>query len=191
MGAVFALFAGFYHWISLISGKVYSRLLGLTHFWSTFVGVNVTFFPMHFLGAYGMPRRIPDYPEVYATWNYVATVGSWITVFGLFTFFLLIFFLIFEVYTIEIYNDLSIVFKNKFKKYWLVRRLFRIETKIAVFSYGKVVYIDLMPFDTLGANYILRAKRLEAQFLGVYKNLSVYKNSGKRLLNILVSFLVK
>lgn len=65
MGAVFALFAGFYHWFSFLTGKSYSEVLGQLHFWSTFVGVNITFFPMHFLGLSGMPRRIPDYPDVF------------------------------------------------------------------------------------------------------------------------------
>jgi heme/copper-type cytochrome/quinol oxidase subunit 1 len=65
MGAVFAMFAGFYHWLPVISGKNYSDRLGRLHFWYTFAGVNLTFFPMHFLGIAGMPRRIPDYPDVF------------------------------------------------------------------------------------------------------------------------------
>jgi heme/copper-type cytochrome/quinol oxidase subunit 1 len=68
MGVVFGLFAGFYFWIDLFTGKKYSEILGKLHFWLTFVGVNVTFFPMHFLGLLGMPRRIPDYPEIYWGW---------------------------------------------------------------------------------------------------------------------------
>ena len=66
MGAVFALFAGFYYWAAKVTGMQYSELLGKVHFWVFFVGVNVTFFPMHFLGLAGMPRRIPDYPDAYA-----------------------------------------------------------------------------------------------------------------------------
>jgi cytochrome c oxidase subunit 1 len=78
LGAVFAIFSGFYYWISKMSGRPYSELLGKLHFWTMFIGVNLTFFPMHFLGLAGMPRRIPDYPDAYAGWNYVASIGSYI-----------------------------------------------------------------------------------------------------------------
>ena len=73
LGAVFALFAGFYYWFPKMSGKMYSELLGQLHFWIFFVGVNVLFFPMHFLGVSGMPRRYPDYPEAFAYWNKIAS----------------------------------------------------------------------------------------------------------------------
>jgi len=86
MGAVFAIFAGFYYWAEKLFGFVYSRRLGMLHFFLTFIGVNVTFFPMHFLGLYGMPRRIPDYPDVYIFWNKVCSVGSLISAFGLILF---------------------------------------------------------------------------------------------------------
>nr|YP_010417164.1 cytochrome c oxidase subunit 1 [Capillidium rhysosporum]QWY25711.1 cytochrome c oxidase subunit 1 [Capillidium rhysosporum] len=76
MGAVFALFAAFYYWIGKISGKQYNELLGQIHFWTMFIGVNITFFPMHFLGLAGMPRRIPDYPDAFIGWNYIASIGS-------------------------------------------------------------------------------------------------------------------
>jgi hypothetical protein len=91
MGAVFALFAGFYYWFLFLTGKSYSEYLGQLHFWTTFFGVNVTFFPMHFLGLAGMPRRIPDYPDVYYFWNSIATFGSYVTTFSLLVFVLVIY----------------------------------------------------------------------------------------------------
>lgn len=80
MGAVFALFAGFYYWAPKIIGKTYSELLGKIHFWTLFVGVNITFFPQHFLGLAGMPRRIPDYPDAFAGWNAISSFGSIVSV---------------------------------------------------------------------------------------------------------------
>ena len=66
MGAVFGVFAGFYFWFPKITGRHFNELLGRIHFWTFFIGVNATFFPMHFMGLAGMPRRIPDYPDAYA-----------------------------------------------------------------------------------------------------------------------------
>jgi len=91
MGAVFGLFSGFYYWISKMLGYTYNDQLGHLHFWITFAGVNITFFPMHFLGLAGMPRRIPDYPDAFSLWNAVASYGSIISVIGAGVFFYLIY----------------------------------------------------------------------------------------------------
>jgi heme/copper-type cytochrome/quinol oxidase subunit 1 len=91
MGAVFAMFAGFYNWIHKMTGYKYSEYLGKIHFWLTFIGVNLTFFPMHFLGLAGMPRRIPDYPDAYYLWNSVASYGSQVTLIGTIVFFYLVY----------------------------------------------------------------------------------------------------
>nr|YP_009711089.1 cytochrome c oxidase subunit 1 [Turbinellus floccosus]QGI24484.1 cytochrome c oxidase subunit 1 [Turbinellus floccosus] len=80
MGAVFGLFAGFYYWAPKIVGLTYNELLGKIHFWTLFVGVNLTFFPQHFLGLAGMPRRIPDYADAYAEWNAISSFGSIVSV---------------------------------------------------------------------------------------------------------------
>ena len=87
LGAVFAIFAGFYYWFGKMSGYEYSEFLGQLHFWLTFIGVNLVFFPQHFLGLAGMPRRYADYPDAFAGWNYVSSIGSYISVIGLLVFF--------------------------------------------------------------------------------------------------------
>ena len=80
MGAVFALFSAWYFWIPKITGLNYNMMLGKVHFLIMFIGVNVTFFPQHFLGLQGMPRRISDYPDAFAGWNFVSSLGSIISV---------------------------------------------------------------------------------------------------------------
>jgi cytochrome c oxidase subunit 1 len=87
LGAVFSLFAGFYFWFGKMSGRQLNEFLGHLHFWVFFVGVNVLFFPMHFLGNSGMPRRYPDYPEAFAYWNGVASFGYAIMAVGVLIFF--------------------------------------------------------------------------------------------------------
>jgi len=91
MGAVFAIFAGFYYWIGKITGLQYPEKLAKIHFWMFFTGVNLTFFPMHFLGLAGMPRRIPDYPDAFAGWNQVASLGSYISAFSALLFFYIVY----------------------------------------------------------------------------------------------------
>lgn len=91
MGAVFAIFAGFYFWFEKMWGIKYDQRLGQVHFITFFIGVNVTFFPMHFLGTAGMPRRIPNYNPIYTFWNQVSSVGAMISVIATIVFGILIF----------------------------------------------------------------------------------------------------
>ncbi|MBO6825453.1 MAG: cytochrome c oxidase subunit I [Sneathiella sp.] len=86
LGAVFAIFAGFYYWFGKMFGYTYSEFLAKLHFTVTFIGVNLIFFPMHFLGLAGMPRRIPDYPDAFAGFNAIASYGSYISAFGVLIF---------------------------------------------------------------------------------------------------------
>ena len=87
LGAVFSIFAGFYYWFPKMSGRMYSELLGQIHFWVFFIGVNVLFFPMHFLGQQGMPRRYPDFPVQFEYWNKIASLGYVIMAVGVLVFF--------------------------------------------------------------------------------------------------------
>jgi cytochrome c oxidase subunit I len=98
LGSVFAIFAGFYYWIGKMSGHQYPEFWGRAHFWVTFVGVNLTFFPMHFLGVSGMPRRYPDYPEAFAGWNFVSSIGSYISGLGM----LIFLFVVYRTFTSKI-----------------------------------------------------------------------------------------
>jgi cytochrome c oxidase subunit 1 len=91
LGAIFGIFAGFYYWIGKMTGKPFPEFWAKVHFWMFFVGVNLTFFPMHFLGLAGMPRRYPDYPEAFAGWNLVSSIGAYIAGASALVFFYVVF----------------------------------------------------------------------------------------------------
>jgi len=88
MGVVFAIFAGWYFWFEKMFGVTYNKTLALIHFWLFFIGINITFFPMHFLGLAGMPRRIPDFPDAFAPWNAVSSFGTIISTISVIIFFI-------------------------------------------------------------------------------------------------------
>jgi cytochrome c oxidase subunit 1 len=87
LGAVFGIFAGIYYWFGKMTGREYPEWAGKVHFWAMFIGSNITFFPQHFLGRQGMPRRYIDYPDGFALWNAVSSWGA-ILSFSSFVFFL-------------------------------------------------------------------------------------------------------
>jgi cytochrome c oxidase subunit 1 len=86
LGAVFGIFAGWYYWFPKMFGYMYNETIGKLHFWVTFVGVNLVFFPQHFLGLQGMPRRYVDYPDAFHLWNWVSSIGSYISAFAVLIF---------------------------------------------------------------------------------------------------------
>jgi cytochrome c oxidase subunit 1 len=86
LGAVFAIFAGYYFWFPKMTGYTFSEGIAKLHFWVTFVGVNLVFFPQHFLGLAGMPRRYIDYPDVFAGWNQISSYGSYLSAIGVLIF---------------------------------------------------------------------------------------------------------
>ncbi len=137
MGAVFALFAAFYYWFAYFKTfpnyrkrivKFY-ECIGVTHFYITFIGVNLTFFPMHFLGLAGMPRRIPDYADSYSFWNGVASYGSLITLFGL-TY-------LFYIFMVHILDEHS----------YLNSYTFRWKSRLIHYYYKYLLNKYLMPFN--------------------------------------------
>jgi cytochrome c oxidase subunit 1 len=87
LGAIFAIFAGWYYWFPKMTGLMYNELLGKIHFWMTFVGTNIAFFPQHFLGLAGMPRRYVDYPDAFAPWHWWSSMGAYISALGTVVFF--------------------------------------------------------------------------------------------------------
>jgi len=124
MGAVFALFSAWYFWIPKILGLTYNELLSKVHFWILFIGVNLTFFPQHFLGLQGMPRRISDYPDAYAGWNLISSIGSLVSVVATALFLHIVYLQLVEGkssvrypwYTPEFFSDyLQIILKRSFE----------------------------------------------------------------------------
>lgn len=123
MGAVFSIFAGYYYWSEKMLGYAYNELLGQIQFFSLFVGVNLLFGPMHFLGLNGCPRRISDYPDSFAGWNFISSLGSLITICSVFLFIVIVYLQ----FTLKRTSSLSYLFNT----YSLA--LFRKNTK---YSYG-------------------------------------------------------
>jgi heme/copper-type cytochrome/quinol oxidase subunit 1 len=140
MGAVFAIFAGMYYWLGKMTGLQYPDALSRVHFWTMFFGVNLTFFPMHFLGLAGMPRRIPDFPDAYAGWNAVASVGSMVSAFSALLFIYIIYVTLTE--GTPVANN-----QWNFKKKLLINFLSRTPCVLLLKTYPKVWASPLRAYD--------------------------------------------
>ena len=112
MGAVFGIFAGFYYWVEKVLSLKYNELLAKIHFWTFFISVNITFFPMHFLGLAGMPRRISDYPDAFAGWNQICSAGSFLSVFSTLLFFYIVFNMLVTHYFLPKFNSWKYYFSE-------------------------------------------------------------------------------
>lgn len=144
MGVVFGLFSAFYYWLEYLWSEKFCQRWANRHFWLTFVGVNLTFFPMHFLGLAGMPRRIPDYPDIYSGWNYISSIGSLISFAGTITFFIVL-------YEMYIRNNIDDVLQTPFMKkkkvyrYWLYSQ----DQEGLVYLYKPYNFFDSFVSDAL------------------------------------------
>lgn len=129
MGAVFGIFSGWYFWIEKIVGLQYDLYWANIHFYTFFIGVNLTFMPLHFLGLAGMPRRIADYPEFYRGWNLISSFGSYISLIATCIF-------MYTVYIMLVYGSTSC--RNPYKNLFI--------------TYSRFIYLVLIKKLTLLAD---------------------------------------
>jgi cytochrome c oxidase subunit 1 len=164
MGSGFAVFCGFYYWIGKITGYQYPESLGQCHFWLTFIGVNLTFFPMHFLGISGMPRRIPDYPEMYQAWNTVASFGAFFS-------FISVLFFFYVVY--RTFKDKKVAGKNP----WIFSTQVDMVNKLTFAS-------ELLNRQIIDALRLAVAAKDEEYYIELSKIYTIYQSYATLALNI-------
>jgi len=158
MGAVFGFFSAFYFWFWKIVGLNYSEKTSKTHFWLTIIGVNITFFPMHFLGLNGMPRRIPDYPDVFYFWNGIASFGS------IFTFIVLFYF---------IFIILNALYLNNWWKFIYAMKYVQIIKNSPFIIYNNTTFL----VSEFVAEYKIAVSELRAERAEYYRKLEIRKSN--------------
>jgi len=186
MGAVFGIFAGFYYWIEKIVGLKFNETLGRIHFWTFFIGVNVTFFPMHFLGLAGMPRRIPDYPDAYQGWNKIASYGSFISVIAT----VLFFYIVYDMFS----NQILVTKRNPWKSYMEKGKIFvpvHSSEKLKVVSNGIdwstfVKFVAALSGSNLANNEKIQADANSNEALKNFKETDWNSFNGEREYRVLL-----
>lgn len=159
MGAVFGFFSAFYYWYWKIVGLNYNEKFGKIHFWMTLLGVNITFFPMHFLGLNGMPRRIPDYPDVFYYWNSIASYGSIFTFSVLFLFYFII---------------LNSFYVNNFFTFLYLNQIEHLKTFLFSFFYKIFLFFALFSNEFKTQITDLNEKKLKNDYYSIKEKI-IYK----------------
>lgn len=156
MGAVFGIFAGFYYWLGKIVGYRFNEMLGMVHFNLMFLGANLTFFPMHFLGLKGMPRRIPDYPDMYASVNKIASIGSVLVFTSIFVWFYVIY---------RVFDDAEVSTSNPWafhSLFFMVQKVIFISSNVKTNTVSGILIRDwevIVNSSTLPVQYVLGSLR--------------------------------
>jgi cytochrome c oxidase subunit 1 len=174
MGAVFALFSAWYFWIPKMLGVDYNRLLAKVHFWILFVGVNLTFFPQHFLGLQGMPRRISDYPDAFAGWNLISSLGSIVSVVATWLFLDILYKQLVNGKTVSRYPWWAPQFFTDFVQFYLNRAYSSLEW--ALNSPPKPHAFASLPLQSI-ISYNILSKHIDSLFMLITRTIDTIKKS--------------
>jgi heme/copper-type cytochrome/quinol oxidase subunit 1 len=199
LGAVFSIFGGFYYWWGKMTGLVYNEELANVQFWMLFIGSNITFFPMHILGNRGMPRRIPDYADIYYFWNFVCSFGSFISLFSILFWFYVVYdsvsrftkavpnYLVFmgsqaiqRIINWHLYNDKLNLLGAVYNKLMFFERFSNFFTKFFIyFFFTSVLHVSNESFKSFSLEWVLDTPSQLHTFEVPVKFLSTYINNYK------------
>ena len=172
MGAVFAMFSGWYYWVPKILGLNYNMTLSKVQFWILFIGVNLTFFPQHFLGLQGMPRRISDYPDAFAGWNLISSFGSIVSVVAAWLFLYIVYIQLIEGEYAGRFPWLNPEFYTDTLQAILNRSYPSLEWGLS--SPPKPHAFDSLPLQSYFSNFIFKHFTMKNIVLGVFMCISFY-----------------
>lgn len=172
LGVIFGLFASIYYLIPKLLGFVYNETLAQTHFWLTFLGVNLTFFPMHLLGLAGMPRRIIEYADVYIFWNFISTYGSFISIIGLSMFMYIMYQCISFILITNINNFIELI-KTQYTSWFYYSR----DKNFNMISYTPTVLNELLYTLSKRCIHCSIEHNRKNYITNLYTNIIYYKNN--------------